>query len=63
MPVNRISVQIAEKIASANYNLQGSAHALPGEIDFNFLFKTETRKYILKISPPNSSPDTLNFQN
>jgi len=34
------------------YNIEGDANDLPGELDFNFLIKTPSGNYILKIRRP-----------
>jgi len=59
----RITADQAIKIASENFNIQGSAKTLPGEIDFNFkIDAVDGQQYILKVSRPNENGDYLDFQ-
>ena len=62
MPANPISSTIAESIANELYNLKGDARALPGEIDYNFHLNSPAGNYLLKISPPKSDHDSIEFQ-
>jgi len=53
-----------EEITKKFYNKTGAVKPLPGELDFNFLIKTETGEYILKItSAEKCDLDFLTFQN
>ncbi|WP_180994053.1 phosphotransferase, partial [Arenibacter sp. NBRC 103722] len=59
----RITVDQAIKIALENFNIQGTAKPLPGEIDFNFkIDATDGAEYILKVSRPDENADYLGFQ-
>ena len=59
----KITVDQAIKIALENYNIQGTAKPLPGEIDFNFkIDATDGAEYILKVSRPDENADYLDFQ-
>ncbi|RAJ11663.1 aminotransferase class III-fold pyridoxal phosphate-dependent enzyme [Arenibacter echinorum] len=59
----RITADQAIRIALENFNIQGTAKPLPGEIDFNFKIDTPNGKaYILKISRPDENTDYLGFQ-
>ncbi|SHG15605.1 hydroxylysine kinase /5-phosphonooxy-L-lysine phospho-lyase apoenzyme [Salegentibacter echinorum] len=52
------------EIAAKLYNKTGTVKLLPGELDFNFLVKTETGDYILKItSAEKCNLEFLHFQN
>ena len=58
-----IESKMAEKILLELYGLQGEASPLPGEYDMNFKIRIKDRdQYILKISRPDTDPDTLDFQ-
>ena len=53
-----------EKIAAKLYHKTGAVKLLPGEMDLNFLIKTESGDYILKIaSAEKCDLDFLKFQN
>ena len=59
----RITADQAINIAIENFNIQGTAKPLPGEIDFNFkIDATDGKAYILKISRPDENADYLDFQ-
>ncbi|RTE55421.1 aminotransferase class III-fold pyridoxal phosphate-dependent enzyme [Arenibacter aquaticus] len=59
----QITADEAVTIALENYNVQGSAKKLPGEIDFNFKISgTNGEAYILKISRPDENKEYLDFQ-
>ena len=58
----KILPEQAKEIAKRLYNKDGDAKALPGELDFNFLIKTPSRNFILKISRPDEDLEYLNFQ-
>ena len=52
------------EIARKLYNKTGVVKSLPGELDLNFLIKTDSRDYILKIaSKEKCEIEFLNFQN
>lgn len=58
-----ITVDQAQSIVLEVFNIQGTAKALPGEIDFNFKINTrDGRAYILKVSRPGEKGDYLHFQ-
>ena len=58
-----IESKMAEKILLELYGLKGEASPLPGEYDMNFKIRVKDRdQYILKISRPDTDPDTLDFQ-
>ena len=45
----KITLQQAEEIVLNNFAIQGTAKALPGEIDFNFRIKAISgEEYVLK---------------
>ena len=45
------------------YGVSGDITPLPGEIDFNYLFKQDTgEKWVLKISPDKFDVQVLDFQ-
>ena len=53
----------AKNILLELYGLQGEASALPGEYDMNFKIRVKNQdRYILKISRPDTDPETLDFQ-
>lgn len=53
-----------EEIAAMLYDKTGTVKLLPGELDFNFLIKTETGDYILKIAfAEKCELEFLKFQN
>ena len=53
----------AKNILLELYSLEGEASALPGEYDMNFKIRIENQdRYILKISRPDTDPETLDFQ-
>ena len=59
----KVTLIQAEKLAFDLFNIQGKAMALPGEMDFNFRIKVNSREaYILKISRPNEDNKYLEFQ-
>ena len=59
----KITADQAIKIAAENFNVQGRAKTLPGEIDFNFkIDASDGKQYILKVSRPNENGDYLDFQ-
>ncbi|NNG08711.1 MAG: aminotransferase class III-fold pyridoxal phosphate-dependent enzyme, partial [Arenibacter sp.] len=59
----QITADEAVTIAQENFNVQGSAKKLPGEIDFNFKISgTNGEAYILKISRPDENKEYLDFQ-
>ena len=65
LPYNeiRITNDLAEKICSDLYAIQGGATQLPGEIDFNFKIRvSESESYVLKISRPGENREFLDFQ-
>src|SRR6266478_5117929 len=58
------TTQDASRIALAVYGLRASAHALPGECDYNFHLQTEAgQAFVLKIAPPAEQRSTLDLQN
>lgn len=59
----QITADEAVTIAQENFNVQGSAKKLPGEIDFNFKISgTNGEAFILKISRPDENKEYLDFQ-
>jgi len=53
-----------QKIIAKHYNKSGAIKSLPGELDLNFLVKTDTGNYIFKIaSSEKCDINFLNFQN
>ncbi|MDO6603914.1 aminotransferase class III-fold pyridoxal phosphate-dependent enzyme [Arenibacter palladensis] len=59
----RITAEEAVQVALENFDVQGTAKPLPGEIDFNFkIDASEGKAYILKISRPDENADYLDFQ-
>ena len=59
----KIGPEKAQEILFENYNIQGEASILPGELDANFKIKcSEKTSYILKVSPPNANEKELEFQ-
>lgn len=61
-PNVKISEQEAGRMARDLYDMEGSIHALPGEIDFNFRIDTEGKSYLLKVGRPGANADYLEFQ-
>ncbi|MBC8770087.1 aminotransferase class III-fold pyridoxal phosphate-dependent enzyme [Arenibacter sp. BSSL-BM3] len=58
-----ITADQATNIALENFDIQGSAKPLPGEIDFNFkIDASDGQQYILKVSRPDENEDYLDFQ-
>ena len=58
-----IEPSTAEKILLDVYQLTGKASLLPGEYDMNFKICIDDKdQYILKISRPDTDPETLDFQ-
>ncbi len=58
-----IEPRMAENILLELYGLQGEASPLPGEYDMNFKIRIKDEdRYILKISRPDTDPETLDFQ-
>lgn len=58
-----IESNMAESILLELYGLQAEASPLPGEYDMNFKIRIKDQDlYILKISRPDTDPDTLDFQ-
>ena len=52
------------EIALDQYGIEATATKLPGEIDDNFLLKTDKgEQYLLKIAHPDTTPETIEFQN
>ncbi|PKH51315.1 peptidase M23 [Tenacibaculum sp. Bg11-29] len=59
----KITSQQAENILLQEFNINGKAKELPGEVDFNFRIKVEGEDlFILKISRPNENESYLDFQ-
>lgn len=58
----QISTTVAEQIAATYFGVVGHASPLPGEVEFNFKITTPTQSYILKVSRPDTSFETLYFQ-
>ncbi|WP_459211484.1 aminotransferase class III-fold pyridoxal phosphate-dependent enzyme [Aquimarina rhabdastrellae] len=59
----KITLQQAEEIVLNNFAIQGTAKALPGEVDFNFRIKAISgEEYVLKISRPDEDIAYLDFQ-
>ena len=58
----KIQPEQAKEIAKSLYNIEGNVKPLPGELDFNFLIKTHSEKYILKISRPDEDLEYLEYQ-
>jgi len=51
------------KHIALNYNLSGTLKSLPGEVDLNFLLKTdEGRQYTVKLSPSETDEKELDFR-
>lgn len=62
LPVHFSTAQ-AEDICLENYNIQGTASPLPGELDHNFKIDcADNTSYILKICRPGTERDYLDFQ-
>jgi 4-aminobutyrate aminotransferase-like enzyme/Ser/Thr protein kinase RdoA (MazF antagonist) len=58
------TVQDASCIAAEVYNLDVTAHPLPGERDYNFYLKTEAgQAFVLKIAPADEPRALLEMQN
>ncbi len=57
-----IKTDRAEKITKELYHLEGTATALPGEMDSNFRIETATGSYVLKISRPGEDDGYIEFQ-
>ncbi len=57
-----ISKARATQIALDLYGLHGEIAILPGELDFNFRVKTDSRSYILKVSRPEADIEYIEFQ-
>ncbi|MDA3904846.1 MAG: aminotransferase class III-fold pyridoxal phosphate-dependent enzyme [Bacteroidales bacterium] len=66
MQTNYSNIQInntqAAEIAQSLYGLNGKITPLPGELDFNFKITCEKESFILKVSRPNVSLDSIDFQ-
>ena len=59
-----ITEKKAEEILLSLYGIDGIAHSLVGEIDFNFRIDVESKPtYLLKISRPESMVAEIEFQN
>ncbi|EAR01848.1 aminotransferase class III-fold pyridoxal phosphate-dependent enzyme [Maribacter sp. HTCC2170] len=59
----KVSTIQAENLALKLFNIKAKAHALPGELDFNFRLKIDGKNgYVLKVSRPNEDVDYLDFQ-
>ncbi|WBX75305.1 phosphotransferase [Tenacibaculum ovolyticum] len=59
----KITAEQAENILLQEFNINGTAKELPGEVDFNFRIKVqEENQFILKISRPNENESYLDFQ-
>ncbi|SEC94554.1 4-aminobutyrate aminotransferase [Tenacibaculum sp. MAR_2009_124] len=58
----KIDTNKAEQILFEEFNIEGTARELPGEVDFNFKISTSSKKYILKISRPDERLDYLKYQ-
>lgn len=57
----QIHLEQARNIAKDLYLIQGEVKTLDGELDFNFLIRTKTDSYVLKISRPNEDFEHLEF--
>ncbi|MDX2285478.1 MAG: aminotransferase class III-fold pyridoxal phosphate-dependent enzyme [Bacteroidia bacterium] len=63
MLLSMLSDSLAAGLAAAHFGIAGSAHPLPGEVDFNFRIQTPSgESYILKISRPGADAGLLDFQ-
>jgi 4-aminobutyrate aminotransferase-like enzyme/Ser/Thr protein kinase RdoA (MazF antagonist) len=63
MKKNQGLMKKAVQLAAEHYKLNGRISELPGEIDRNFKFSTAGgENFLLKLSPPETSPDYLDFQ-
>lgn len=59
----KVSPQEAEKVLKEVYGIEGSAHELFGESDYNFKIKIDGEdSYVLKISRPNFFKYQIDFQ-
>ncbi len=58
----KITDRQAVNIASDLYGIKGVAFSLPGWIDFNFRIDSDGKRYLLKVSRPDSDLEYLGFQ-
>jgi len=58
----KIQDEQAKEIAKSLYGVEGEVKVLPGYLDFNFLVKSNSESYVLKISRPNEDIEYLGFQ-
>ena len=61
-PKIKITSQQAESIVFELFGKKGVAHALPGELDFNFRLDSKGKKYLLKVGRPDANQEYLEFQ-
>ena len=61
-PKIKITSQQAESIVYELFGKKGMAHALPGELDFNFRIDSKGKKYLLKVGRPDANQEYLEFQ-
>ena len=55
-------MNFVRELAESGYEIKGEVSSLPGELDLNFLIRTDQNSFILKISRKNEKREFLDYQ-